>query len=254
MSTIDNRSIYSISPWSYVESANNDYLYGSIDVTPMHLSLPISNGKCLLLGCGDGRSMNATGARNKHLEWHGVDFNSEYIEIANESKPDNCTYHCVDFNDFKTDIRFDFVYMPGVFSWVCDKAINGVLNILDKNLNQDGYVSFGYLDTTKWSDIIRIRNFVIEDFNRTNDSVDIILPRCKNYLISEGLYKEEHVREMFFKLNNDRRLLHHFIYQSHIRTYTVDLLNDILSKYKLEFVSRTESTTGQHLITYRKAS
>ena len=102
-------------PWTWEDSAQTGYLReDSIHFEAIQHS-GHSPRRVLMLGCGDGTSLNAMARRNPGCEFVGVDMNADYIDKATSQAPANTEYARCLFHNLGDDYgKFDTVLMVGV--------------------------------------------------------------------------------------------------------------------------------------------
>ncbi|MDR1561032.1 MAG: class I SAM-dependent methyltransferase, partial [Holosporaceae bacterium] len=138
------------------------------DLTPKHLSFvaAINNFQppdifrpfaYCELGCGCGKTTNTVAACYPKANCIGVDINSDHIKIAkNESSGlSNIHFFDVSFKDaLHLDlIKFDFIVMHGVWSWVNDSVRSDILKFVKKFLKTKGLFYISYDSMPGWTQL-----------------------------------------------------------------------------------------------------
>ncbi len=131
------------------------------------------------LGCGNGVSVNLLAPMFPKGSFHGVDFNAEHIENANQlaqaGKLDNATFVDASFSDYASDDppKFDFIALHGIYSWVSEEVRVQIRDLIDRTLNPGGLVYVCYNTLPGWSELIPLWR-MMQSYTKaeTGNSVD----------------------------------------------------------------------------------
>ncbi len=138
-----------------------------------------SGWRVLEIGCSFGGNLISSALSHPDSEFIGVDLSSEQIKEANRiaksmdiknltfieldiSNPAPLVFHLTngataDINEVATELKFDFIYCHGVYSWVPDFVKNAILSNGAKLLAIDGMMVISYNTYPGWKhlDIVR---------------------------------------------------------------------------------------------------
>jgi 2-polyprenyl-3-methyl-5-hydroxy-6-metoxy-1,4-benzoquinol methylase len=149
-------------PWTWEDSACTRYLREDA----VHFEAIQGSGwapkRLLMLGCGDGTSMNAMARRNPGCQFVGVDMNSDYIRKAKADAPDNAHYRRFRFHELDNDQdSFDTVLMVGVIGCVSQLDAIAAFVAAGLNLINDGRLVFNFPNKMIFAERMIYRDAII---------------------------------------------------------------------------------------------
>ena len=122
---------------------------------------PCKNAKVLEIGCSFGGNLIPFAVNNENAKVVGIDLSGEQIrrgkEIVKEIGLSNLELIHGDICEFKSDEKFDYIIVHGVFSWVPDFVKDAILRVVRENLSQNGvvFISYNVYPGWKTKDVVR---------------------------------------------------------------------------------------------------
>ena len=122
---------------------------------------PCKNAKVLEIGCSFGGNLIPFAVNNENARVVGIDLSGEQIrrgqEIVKEIGLQNLELIHGDICEFKSDEKFDYIIVHGVFSWVPDFVKDAILRVVRENLSQNGvaFISYNTYPGWKVKDVVR---------------------------------------------------------------------------------------------------
>ncbi|MEM6692439.1 MAG: methyltransferase domain-containing protein, partial [Planctomycetota bacterium] len=133
----------------------------------------ISNCRVLELGCADGTNLIPYAAEFQDSTFVGIDLAIERIEQASQAVEtlglSNISFQHADLCNVDKELgKFDYVLVPGVYSWVTGEARDAILRICRECLRDDGVAAISYNTRPGWNWMEGLREFMLQRVNRSD--------------------------------------------------------------------------------------
>lgn len=200
-------------PWTWQDSAHCEYL------NPNNPTIEVLQGqfdwspkRVLVLGCGDGRSVNGMARRNPKVAFVGVDMNKDYIARAWFNSPPNADFLQYRFDELQPgDVEpVDTVILTGVAGYVAPEDLHTALRAARMLSSPDMRLVFNFPNAMVWREREIYRD-AIATVGRD------VLAAMRVVEIIACHHPSESVREYgqaLLKLESERR---HFLFAPHFR-------------------------------------
>lgn len=143
-------------PWTWTDSECTDYLDPDVPhIEVLQTQFSWAPRRVLVLGCGDGRSMNGMARRNPNVQFYGVDMNFYHIQKAIAGSPENATYiegyfHELTDEDFKEPP--DTVIFTGVAGYIDYRDLIDTLGIIKRLSAENMRLVFNCPNAMTWKE------------------------------------------------------------------------------------------------------
>ncbi|MDX1916467.1 MAG: class I SAM-dependent methyltransferase [Rickettsiaceae bacterium] len=126
----------------------------------------LENSRVLELGCSSGGNIMPFAYLYPKSECIGVDLSPVQIatgkELVEKLGIKNLELKCMSIMDIDESFgKFDYIIAHGVFSWVPENVREKILEISNKNLNENGIVYISYNTLPGWNMIKSIRDMML---------------------------------------------------------------------------------------------
>lgn len=149
-------------PWTWEDSACTDYLHPGWPLIDAMVARGKKPESVLVLGCGNGRSMNALALQNPDIEFIGVDMNAGYIERARDMAPVNTTYHCARFHQvMKLRLQVDLVLIIGVVGFLNRLNLVSLMAAAKRSLKKDGTIILNFPNKMRFAERMIYRDAIV---------------------------------------------------------------------------------------------
>ncbi|MEM1225033.1 MAG: class I SAM-dependent methyltransferase [Planctomycetota bacterium] len=130
----------------------------------------ISSCRVLELGCADGTNLLPYAVEFEGGTFVGVDLAIQRIQKANQAvetlRLSNISFHHADVCDIGAELgQFDYVLVPGVYSWATEEARDAIIRICRECLRDDGVATISYNTRPGWNWMDGLREFMTQRVN-----------------------------------------------------------------------------------------
>ncbi len=152
-------------PWTWEDSECTDYLHPNAPhIEILQGRLNWSPRRVLILGCGDGTSMNGMARRNPNVQFYGVDMNARHIQKAIANSPANAKYIEAMFHEISDadldDEKVDTVLFTGTAGYIGQDALNAGLVAAAAFCADDMRLIFNFPHTMVWKQFTIYRDSI----------------------------------------------------------------------------------------------
>jgi methyltransferase-like protein/2-polyprenyl-3-methyl-5-hydroxy-6-metoxy-1,4-benzoquinol methylase len=154
-------------PYESFPYSNTDpeHLYTIARLFEMNAVNP-KKSRVLELGCASGGNLIPMAIKYPNSEFVGVDYSSVQIDLAKKHK-EKLGLKNIEFKELSiADIdakfgKFDYIVVHGILSWVPKNIQDKILEICDKNLNENGISYVSYNTLPGWNMVKSIREMML---------------------------------------------------------------------------------------------
>ncbi|MEM6364397.1 MAG: class I SAM-dependent methyltransferase [Planctomycetota bacterium] len=135
----------------------------------------ISTCRVLELGCADGTNLLPYAVEFPGSTFVGIDRAAERIQQANLAVKEldlaNISFRHADVCDIGAELgEFDYVLVPGVYSWVNEEARDAIIRVCHECLHDDGIAAISYNTRPGWNWMDGLREFMTQRVNPSDPS------------------------------------------------------------------------------------
>ena len=122
------------------------------------------------LGCGYGDTLIFLAIFYPEATFTGFDYNPTHIDYANQKVKqlgmENIHFETQDFRELhlQKSSTYDYILCHGVFSWINDDCRKGMLDFVQRTLNENGKFYLDYLHSDNWSKRSVVHKVISEVF------------------------------------------------------------------------------------------
>ncbi|SUE95807.1 Trans-aconitate methyltransferase [Ectopseudomonas mendocina] len=186
----------------------------------------------LFLGCGDGVALNELASRYESWSFVGVDFNSAYVERADQEAPANVSYLCADFSEIDERVGiFGVIASPGLLSWISDESVKDVFSILMKCSTPGTLAHFGYDSEFFWGDLKGFREAFLDLWLSLGDMTQA---RMLIHSLVSSMPVTESKRNFLDRMVTDDKALRNWMLQPHWKPYFPSEIDDLMTEAGFE--------------------
>lgn len=228
----------------------------NLEVTASLFGLnPANIKKCRVLeiGCADGTNLLPFAVEFPDSTFVGVDLAAEQIrkaaELAQCLHLQNVEFHAANVTDsdlLNLTVPFDYILVPGVFSWITDSERQSLLQVLQKHLAPTGVAAVSFNVLPGWNFREPLREFIRRHVKQFADpvrqvqearlAVRFLAKASTQDSVHRKLYSEVH---RIFATASDHYIFHDYISDRNQPFYFSSFV-DMLTDHQLQFVAECD--------------
>ncbi|MEZ6130870.1 MAG: class I SAM-dependent methyltransferase [Planctomycetaceae bacterium] len=256
MNDVTERSDFAYDRVPYPGAADGLIQLRNLEVTATLFGLKpadIKKSRVLEIGCADGVNLLPFAVEFPESTFVGIDLAAQQIQraadLAQHLQLHNIEFHAANVTDCSARLPsdgFDYILVPGVFSWITDTEREALLHVLQQFLAPNGVAAVSFNVLPGWSFREPLREFISRHVRAFSEpAVQVAEARRAVRFLAEAsaqtaahqkLYEEVH---RIFESASDHYIFHDYISDRNQPFYFHEFVT-MLTDHQLQFVAECD--------------
>ncbi|MCA9049368.1 MAG: methyltransferase regulatory domain-containing protein [Planctomycetaceae bacterium] len=214
---------------------------------------PVSKCRVLELGCADGTNLLPYAEEFPGSEFVGVDLtNDRILEASSRAEKlglSNIRFRHANVTEVDENWgHFDYIQVPGVFSWATDSERQAILDCCRRNLKPGGAAVISWNVYPGWKQLGMVRDFIrrhvrvfhdaLTQISEARRAVDFLARCTPEKSLTWNVFQDARDR---FQKSTDHYIFHDFI-SEHNQPFYFYEFDEFLRDHGLQFVAEADMT------------